>query len=312
MGDILVIIEHQDGEAKKASAETLTAAKAIADSLQGEVAAIALGPGAAATAAFAGKYGASRFYHATADNYSPDAWADLLATHIGENGYAAVCIAATSFGRDLLPHVSARCLRPTAQDVIAYDVSGGDLLLTRPVYAGKARTTVRFSQEPAFFSLRPNSVEAQEYGASAVSSELSESVSGGKSVLTEILSEAGRKLDVTEADIVVSGGRGVGGPENWHLIEDLAAALGAAHGASRAVVDAGWRPHSEQVGQTGKTVSPQMYVAVGISGAIQHLAGMSSSKYIVAINKDAGEPIFKFADFGIFGYLFEVVPRIIA
>jgi electron transfer flavoprotein alpha subunit len=180
MGDILVIIEHQDGEAKKASAETLTAAKAIADSLQGEVAAIALGPGAAATAAFAGKYGASRFYHATADNYSPDAWADLLATHIGENGYAAVCIAATSFGRDLLPHVSARCLRPTAQDVIAYDVSGGDLLLTRPVYAGKARTTVRFSQEPAFFSLRPNSVEAQEYGASAVSSELSESVSGGK------------------------------------------------------------------------------------------------------------------------------------
>lgn len=178
------------------------------------------------------------------------------------------------------------------------------------MYAGKVKATIKLSSAKKVITVRPNVYGAEENPASASVETIASDVDFN-TVVTEIISGAKGKLDVTEADIVVSGGRGLKGPENWHLIEDLAAALGAANGASRAAVDAGWRPHDEQVGQTGKTVSPSLYIAIGISGAIQHMAGMSSSKYIVAINKDPEAPIFKVADYGIVADLFDVVPRMI-
>ena len=183
------------------------------------------------------------------------------------------------------------------------------MIITRPMFAGKILATTRYTDDPQFVTLRPNAVSAEEFGADAsLESVSSDGTDAPKSIVTEIMKAAGKKIDVAEAEIIVSGGRGMGGPENWPLIEELADLLGAANGASRAAVDAEWRPHSEQVGQTGKTVSPQLYIAVGISGAIQHLAGMGSSKFIVAINKDPEAPIFKVADYGIVGDLFDVVP----
>jgi len=179
------------------------------------------------------------------------------------------------------------------------------------MYAGKVHATIRLTSPVKIVTVRPNVYSAAEAPAGAQTETVDTEAADFRAVVKEIISGAQGKLDVTEADIIVSGGRGMKGPENWNLIEDLAGLLGAATGASRAAVDAGWRPHDEQVGQTGKTVSPSLYIAVGISGAIQHLAGMSSSKYIVAINKDPEAPIFKVADYGIVADLFDVVPRMI-
>jgi electron transfer flavoprotein alpha subunit len=179
------------------------------------------------------------------------------------------------------------------------------------MYAGKVRATIRLKSDKKILTIRPNVYPAEENEVTADVRDHQSDPGVIQSNVTEISTGSGDKLDVTEADIVVSGGRGLKGPENFHLISDLAKQLNAAQGASRAVVDAGWRPYEEQVGQTGKTVSPSLYLAVGISGAIQHLAGMSSSKYIVAINKDPEAPIFKIADYGIVGDLFEVVPKML-
>jgi electron transfer flavoprotein alpha subunit len=192
-------------------------------------------------------------------------------------------------------------------------VDGGKAAWTRPVYAGKALATVA-ADGPVVASLRPNAFEPAPEGAAGAVEAFDPGVPEGDLgvVVKEILAPAAKRVDLTEADIVVSGGRGLKGPENFHLVEGLAAALGGVVGASRAVVDAGWRPHAEQVGQTGKTVSPKLYVALGISGAIQHLAGMSSSRCIVAINRDADAPIFKVADYGIVGDVFEIVPALTA
>jgi electron transfer flavoprotein alpha subunit len=224
---------------------------------------------------------------------------------------AAVLFAASSLGRDLAPRVAAKLGAGLAADCTSLTATGGALTATRPVYAGKAIQTVRFPKSPALVSLRPK-VFAPVTGAGkkgGVEPLAVEPPASGARV-REVVTQSGGKVDLTESEIVVSGGRGLKGPEHFKLIEDLAAALGATVGASRAVVDAGWRPHSEQVGQTGKTVSPKLYVAVGISGAIQHLAGMSSSRCIVAINKDPDAPIFKIADYGLVGDLFEVVPAL--
>ena len=198
-----------------------------------------------------------------------------------------------------------------AADVIEIKVQDGSLAIRRPIFAGKAMATYRASL-PAVVTLRPNTFLPVDPAAGSppeVVDLLVEELSGLCARVVETLPAPGQgRIDLTEADIIVSGGRGLKGPENFKLLEELAATLGAAVGASRAVCDAGWRPHSEQVGQTGKTVSPKLYIACGISGAIQHLAGMSSSKCIVAINKDPQAPIFEVADYGIVGDLFEVVP----
>jgi electron transfer flavoprotein alpha subunit len=198
-----------------------------------------------------------------------------------------------------------------AGDVTGVTVDGGKLTITRPVYAGKVYAQLELKTSPAIVSVRPNTFPVAHGSAQAKVEDLTPQVSqdqlGAKVV--EVKAAKSEKADLTEAERIVSGGRGLKGPENFKMIEELAAEIGATVGASRAVVDLGWRPHSDQVGQTGKTVSPNLYVAVGISGAIQHLAGMSTSKCIVAVNKDKDAPIFKVADYGIVGDAFEIVPR---
>ena len=220
---------------------------------------------------------------------------------------------ATITGKAVAAIVAARVGTSVLTDCTELTVSNGKLSAQRPVYAGKAMLRVSAQQKPVLVSLRPNVFSAQESPTPATVETLPVDFSD-KYLQTQVLEvkvSAGKKMDLTEAPVIVSGGRGMKGPENFHLVEKLAEAMGGVSGASRAVVDEGWRPHEEQVGQTGKTVSPQLYIACGISGAIQHLAGMRTSKVIVAINKDPEAPIFQVADYGIIGDIFEVLPRMI-
>jgi electron transfer flavoprotein alpha subunit len=220
-------------------------------------------------------------------------------------------MAATALGRDLSGRVAARLGWGCLADVTKLGLDGGSLTAIRPVYSGKAFATLEGGAKPTVVTLRPNVFAAEAAGGAAEVEPLPAIPGDIRAVVTEILAKEGGELDVAEANVIVTGGRGIKGPENFALIRDLAGLLGAAVGASRAVVDAGWIEHSHQVGQTGKVVSPSLYIACGVSGAIQHLAGMSSSKIIVAINKDAEAPIFKVADYGIVGDLFQVVPALI-
>jgi electron transfer flavoprotein alpha subunit len=201
-----------------------------------------------------------------------------------------------------------------ASDCTALTVEGGEIIATRPIYAGKALTRLKIISASKVFTLRPNVFVAGEPSgvAAPVETLALDLKEQDLACIVKETKQTSGKLDVAEADIIVTGGRGLKGPENFGMIEQLADALGAAVGASRAVVDAGWRPHDEQVGQTGKTVSPSLYIAVAVSGAIQHLAGMSSSKYIVAINKDKDAPIFQVASYGIVADAFEIVPALTA
>jgi electron transfer flavoprotein alpha subunit len=217
---------------------------------------------------------------------------------------------ATSTGKDLAPRVAARVKQGCATDVTVLSVDGGKIIATRPVYAGKALQQVRLNGLPAIVSIRPNTFAVVANARAGTQETVAVPAFTARVKVKEIKAAATATLDVAEAPVVISGGRGLKEPVNFKLLEDLAAAFGnAAVGASRAVVDAGWREHGAQVGQTGKTVSPGLYIAVGISGAIQHLAGMRTAKVIVAINKDKDAPIFKVADYGLVGDLFEILPR---
>jgi len=301
----LVFAEHKDGQLRKIAFENVSLVKKLG--LEFECVVI----GADVNASDLGNYGAEKVNHYNKDgNYSPDGYANILAEAMESSSADILIMGATAMGKDLAPRVAAKINAAVATDCTEVEVDGSDLKIVRPMYAGKVLATIKLTSTKKVVTVRPNVYSADENAATANVETLSSSADF-KTVVKEIISGASAKLDVTEADIVVSGGRGLKGPENWHLIEDLAKALGAAHGASRAAVDAGWRPHDEQVGQTGKTVAPSLYVAVGISGAIQHLAGMSSSKYIVATNKEPEAPIFKVADYGIVADLFDVVPRMI-
>ncbi len=307
---ILIYGEHRDGKIKKITFENVSLAKQLGVPFE----VVFIGNVQEDPAEVLGKYGAENILKVQLsglDAYSPDGYAKALAQLVEKRGADVLLMGATATGKDLAPRVSALLNAPVATDCIKVELDGDQLKLVRPMYAGKVQANVRLDGKVQIVTVRPNVYGAVENPAQATVNEETLDVGVVKSIVKEIISGAKGKLDVTEADIVVSGGRGLKGPENWHLIEELAELLGAATGASRAAVDAGWRPHDEQVGQTGKTVSPSLYIAIGISGAIQHLAGMSSSKYIVAINKDPEAPIFKVADYGIVADLFEVVPRMI-
>ena len=302
----LVLVEAEGGAIKRAGLEALGAARSISDS----VVALVVGEAASAAAAQAGAAGATKAIALSGGSHSPDALAADLAAVAGEEGATALLASATSTGRDVLPRAAALLDSTLFSECVGLENANGTLVATRPWLAGKLIAKVSTTSPVFCATLRRNVFAPFEGGGTA---DVTERAAGGESkiALQGVEATAGGALDVAEAPVVVSGGRGLKEAEHFKLIEDLAAAFGnAAVGASRAVVDAGWRPHGEQVGQTGKTVSPQLYIAVGISGAIQHVAGMKTSKVIVAINKDADAPIFKLADYGIVGDAFEVVPKL--
>jgi electron transfer flavoprotein alpha subunit len=318
MPGILAVVEQRDGALRRISEEVVSAAAQLGEQLGGEVDALLAGPaGVAAAAATLGKYGAARVYvleNEAFQQYNPDALSKAITDHIKKQNYDVVLFGGSSFGKDLAPRVAAQLDAPLASDATALEVDGQDVVVTRPVYAGRAIAKVVMEGTPRIISVRPNMFRPQARTAAGTVEKLgADALPPSRVTVREVKAAGDAKVDVAEAPIVVSGGRGLKGPENWHLLESLRDALGAscALGASRAVVDAGWRPHAEQVGQTGKTVSPQLYFAVGISGAMQHLAGMRSAKTIVAINKDPEAPIFKIADYGIVGDVTEILPRLV-
>lgn len=312
MASVLAVLETRDGALRPVSREVLSAARSVAEAIGARTDALVFGSGDPSEAA---RYGANRILVVSGDDVlrMPDVMAATVAAHARDDVFAVV-FGATSAGKDLAPRVAARLDVPLAGDATALDVEGGELVVTRPLYAGRAFVRLTLAGSPRAVSIRPNVFRAVERaGAGEVVNVDAAGEEADRRVrVREVVAAAGAKLDVGEAPIVVSGGRGLKGPENWHLLESLRDALGdrAALGASRAVVDEGWRPHGEQVGQTGKTVSPQLYIAVGISGAMQHLAGMRSATTIVAINRDADAPIFKVADYGVVGDAHEILPRL--
>ena len=308
----LVFIEQREGKIRKASLEALSLARKLGG---GPAAAVIAGKGVSALAKELGKYGAGTVYLADRDElelYSNKGYVGAVDAATKAANPDAVLIAATSMGKDLAPRYAARHDSSVLADVMDLRVEGDKLVGSRPVYSGKARAEVDCgAAKLQIATTRPNvfPAEAQDGAAEpAVQTlDLGEIAPRAKVVRVEV--PESKELDVSEADIIVSGGRGIKGPENWPMVRDLQQALHGALGASRAVVDAGWIDHQHQVGQTGKVVSPTLYVAVGISGAIQHLAGMGTSKVIVAINKDAEAPIFKVATYGVVGDLFQIVPE---
>ena len=310
--NILVYLEERNNQIRKPSLEAISAAHAIG----GVVTAAIVSADPTMLLEQAKKLNIQTIYTASdvrLAQYSSHATAHAI-TEIAKQAKADILIVgATGRGKDLAPRIATRLGSGYVPDVTLFANEGGEIVATHPVYAGKAQMTVKITTPVKLYSTRPNlwkasnAAPASEPAVQNISVDFTDS--DFKERTKELILSQG-KLDVAEADIIVSGGRGMRGPENWALIENLAAAFGAATGASRAVVDAGWRPHSEQVGQTGKTVSPSLYVAVGISGAVQHLAGMSSAKTIVAINKDENAPIFSIADYGLVGDAFEVLPAL--
>ena len=307
MSTLAVFIEHHSLAPRRASLEALGAARAAG----ADCVALLAGAGAAAVASELGRWGAARaIVLSGTDAYSSDQVAAAIAEACRDLAAAGFVAAATVRGKDLAPRVAAHLDGTVFTDCIGLAADGPGFRVRRPWLAGKVLATLATAGHFFAATTRPNAFQPVE-GAGTAPVEERAARGEPKAVVTGVEAKAGAKLDVKEAAVVVSGGRGLKEPGGFAILEDLAAAFGsAAVGASRAVVDAGWRPHAEQVGQTGKTVSPQLYIAVGISGAIQHLAGMRTSKVIVAINKDREAPIFKVADYGIVGDAFEVVPEL--
>jgi electron transfer flavoprotein alpha subunit len=311
---VWIVAEQRDGAFRKISFELASTARKLADVLGEEVCAVLCGSGIEGIAGQLGKYGVDKVFVADSpalEPYTTDAHAAAVAKIVKENDPAILLLGASTQGKDLSARLVGKLATGMATDCTDVKIADGKLLAIRPMYAGKCFGEVVFSTFPQMASLRPNVFPMVENAKAGAVVKFDPALDAGqlKTKVLEVQKDTSGKADLTEANIIVSGGRGMKGPENYGIIEELAAVLGATVGASRAAVDAGWRPQSDQVGQTGKIVSPNLYIACGISGAIQHLAGMSSSKFIVAINKDAEAPIFTKADYGVVDDLFKVVPE---
>ena len=318
MANIFAFVESRGAELRKVGLEAVTAARMLADkSGGGEVHALLLGPpGIAAKASQLGQYGADvviAVEHAGLTNYNPEVATATAADRIKSGSYRAAIFSTSGQGRDLAPRVAARLGVSAVTDVLSFELEGDTVVVRHPVNIGKVIATLVISGSPAVIAMRPN-VIAPAQNAKAGRVENAQPAVDPASTRVKVIETrqgGGGKLDLAEAPVVVAGGRGLKAAENFKLVEDLALAFGnAAVGATRAVTDDGWRPHSDQIGQTGRLVSPELYIAVGISGAVQHLAGMRTSKTIVAVNKDKDAPIFKVADYGIVGDVFEVIPAL--
>lgn len=307
-GRILVFAEQRDGNVRKSTFEALGRAGELGD----EVHAVLVGSAVAQIAPMLGNYGA-KVVHCAEDPsfelYSGQGYAAALSAAIDAAAPDLVLVIATAMGKDLAPRVAARKQLCMLTDCITLDEIGGAFEATKSMYGGQVFAKVRATGKPVLATLRPSAYPAPAPSSDTAATEsLSIAASEVGAKVVEVLKQEEGTLDVQEADVVVTGGRGLKTPENFHLIEELAGVLGGAVGASRAAVDAGWIDHAHQVGQTGKAISPKLYIAVGVSGAIQHLAGMRTAKCIVAVNKDADAPIFSIADYSIVGDLFKIMP----
>lgn len=312
MSDILIIVEAIDGKIKKYSLELASKANELVAKLGGVVYAVLIGEGVKNAVGELGTYGVKKITvvdNAALKFYDSESYTKTICDLVSAENPAVVLGSATSMGKDLLPRVAARLKVGFTQDCVAIDIDAGRLKVKRPVFAGKALVDFVYNCTPQIATVRPNMFPINQTEGMAEVVALSGNIGSSRAKVVEMKIAEKGETDVAEADIVVSGGRAMGNAENFKIIYDLAHAIhGAAVGASRAAVDAGYISHDHQVGQTGKTVNPKLYIACGISGAIQHLAGMRTSKVIVAINKDPEAPIFTKADFGIVGDLFKVIP----
>ena len=311
---VLVLAEQVDGSFRKIAYEAVCEGRRLADALGEPLTAVILGSGVKGIAVELGRYGADKILvgdDPVLADYMTDAYTNVLFDIVKNNDPEILLLGASTQGKDLSARLAARLDTGLAMDCIALRIDGQTLIATRPVFGGKVLAEVAIEGRPPMAAIRPNVMDIVEAQKGGAVEKVPVEAGVAKTRVLEKKVEAAAKADLTEADMIVSGGRGMGGAD-FSVLEELADVLGATVGASRAAVDEGWRPHSDQVGQTGKVVSPSLYIACGISGAIQHLAGMGSSKYIVAVNKDPEAPIFKKADYGIVGDLFEAVPAITA
>lgn len=314
---VLVYTEHTAGKFKKSAYEIVSYAKAIADTMGTTVTAVSIGDVDTADLAALGNFGAARVLHVTSGQLTQfvnQAYASVIAAAASQADARVIVISNTFSGKGLAPRVAAKLEAALATGAVELpEIDGDTMRVKRTAFSGKAFALTELTAPKKVITLNPNAFEVRETGGTAEIEAFSPDISSGdfRAVIQDIV-RATDKVSLPDAEIVVSAGRGLKGPENWGMIEELAEVLGAATACSKPVSDAGWRPHSEHVGQTGIAVSPNLYIAIGISGAIQHLAGVSSSKTIVVINKDPEAPFFKVADYGIVGDAFEVVPKLTA
>ena len=315
---IWIIAEQRNGDIRKISFELVSEGRRIADKIGQPLTAVLLGSNITEKASELGKYGVDNVIVADDDRlatYTTDAYVSVVSQMAKEKEPAIILLGASVQGKDLSGRLAARLETTVAQDSVEFSIENNKLVAKRPIYAGKAYSTITFKDNTTqIATARPNVFELNEPDDSRsfdiIDGEFSLDDSQLKTKVIDVIQEATGKADLTEAERIVSGGRGMKGPENYKILDELADLINATVGASRSAVDAGWRPHSDQVGQTGKVVSPNLYIACGISGAIQHLAGMGTSKIIVAINKDPEAPIFQKADYGVVGDLFDVIPAL--
>ena len=307
---VLVFAEISDGKFKKATFEAVSYGRQVADMMGMHVVAVAIGNGADASEL--GQYGAHSVRSISSDDaFTPDAYATAIHGIANEVSATTVVISNTYTGKSISPRLAQLMGASLATNVVSLPNTSDGFIVKRGVYSGKAFAFVNLQRDKKIIAITPNSFEISTYDSNTASENTAVSLGNSGLTITEVNKITG-KIPLTEAEVVISGGRGMKGPENWHMIEELATLMGAATACSKPVSDMEWRPHSEHVGQTGITIKPNLYVAIGISGAIQHLAGVSSSKVIVAINKDPEAPFFKAADYGIVGDALEILPQLIA